>query len=1512
MQIIYIKNKLNNRQYYEFQDTAVVNGSITCMPDTMLKGANGYKFTSLDFANYWAAINNEYPVLKSFATGNLADVSTAKPMIDTSWYKADAKTLVIDSAEDLYGFWQLASSETFEGKTIQLGADIDLNNGWIPSIDAQGNLANIPDNPFLPINSSTNRFAGTFDGKGHTISGVYMDVEQDYVGLFGATALGSVLKNFKLTNSYFDTSEAYENLGIGTVVGELRGTMDSVYSDAIVNTIGRQLGGLAGRVIYSDKNFKEKVGINNSWYDGQIFMKTDSRWGAGIAGYVSYAGAVKKTDIDKYSIDFTNCLNSGYLNTNRTTSASSKDPDTSFGGQYIGGLIGGTDGALTLNVTDCMMSGNIDAVYHTYIGAIISRVNHNAIYNFTNTYATHESYEKDRLYNDITETGKLNKKNFILVNKADTVNYYAYYSTELDYENEWMAMKTDTPVLRSFADASLEANGNADWYKKGHSPYIIDTPEEFDGFRILVNGGKTFKGETVKLAANITMDKNMKFTPIGVSNTVCFDGTLEGQGYTISGINIDLADTRNVGLFGYLGTNSHIKNFKLADSSIVNSGSGAGNTGILAGVGKGNISNVYVKADVSLTTDSNPSGGFIGIFDNNGKERTISGCWFAGTINSSTTRSGGFVGRVYKGTLNIENCLNTGAISASGKVGGFVGSPYGAETEPTVNIKNSVGLGTVTGSTYAGSVVGSGHMSSANIENVYVVSTLNGYGLAGPESASSYANYKGIPMTLAIDALTGNNAYVNTVLDLKETWQVTVAGTPELKMFATGTAMTNFTGVKVAKSWYYNGFENSGSSMVLKTAQIASNADMRGFMQFVNTDNMKFTGQTIELAKSLTFDKENEPWTKIGKSGSVYFDGTFDGKGYTLKGIYLNDTSSHTGLFGYTGTNSVIKNFAVKDSSITGAYNTGVVAGVSKGNISDIYVASDVSVNCKNDVNAGGIIGIFDNNGQTRSIENCWFDGTITNTSDRVAGIAGRCYKGTLNVKNCLVTGTIVSKSTGSNARAGGLVGNADSGSTLNLENCIMMGTVKAATTTTVGSVIGRTNGKPIVNITKVFTTDKRTDLNGNEVSFNTTNATAGIGSSSTNDATINGSVSIVTAAKLKGLEGVTTTGFDFCSTNYLDGIWVATAEGPEMFKFSTKDAILDIPGQENLATRWYHEGVQTDDGMVYTIKTAADMYGFARYVNMAKDDFTGAIVKLDADIKFNGNWVPSVNASGDVTNLPSDVNVWAPIGDYDFTNGFNGIFDGQGHTISGLYVNHSKRDAGLFGITQTKAQIKNFTITNSYIKVNGNYNAVVSGTFLGTLMENIKVADSVTLKADYANGGFAGMISTNIERKISNCWFAGNIFGADKTHGGILGRSYAGTNTIENCLVTGKITSTINADARVGAFVGSADGTQKIIVKNCLSVATLNVASRNHVGNAIGKCIIENQIENAYVANMINYTGTDTSEFVTTNTIAGTAINKALFASKDAKEVVPGLFTNNTSWKAVEGKHPVLAWTTK
>ena len=111
-------------------------------------------------------------------------------------------------------------------------------------------------------------------------------------------------------------------------------------------------------------------------------------------------------------------------------------------------------------------------------------------------------------------------------------------------------------------------------------------------------------------------------------------------------------------------------------------------------------------------------------------------------------------------------------------------------------------------------------------------------------------------------------------------------------------------------------------------------------------------------------------------------------------------------------------------------------------------------------------------------------------------------------------------------------------------------------------------------------------------------------------------------------------------------------------------------------------------------------------------------------------------------TMLTADINLkdyfWTPIA------GFNGTFDGQGHTISGVMINNSSSYQGLFGVFGKSAKVRNLVIANSYISGGNNTGAVVGATD-GTsedasLIENCHVLGDVTIAGTGSNhGGIAG-----------------------------------------------------------------------------------------------------------------------------------------------------------------------------
>lgn len=172
---------------------------------------------------------------------------------DTSWFDDSYGTFIINTAAELAGVAQLVNEGVtdFAGKTIQLGSDISLYN--------QDNSKYTWD----PIGNDVTPFKGSFNGDGHTISGlnlrVYYDTDADEnrtCGLFGEVAGDgtNTIENLTLKNvSYAADMGVYEDSDEGQAFGSLAGytsgvNISNVHVDGLnVYGTAKYIGGIVGR-----------------------------------------------------------------------------------------------------------------------------------------------------------------------------------------------------------------------------------------------------------------------------------------------------------------------------------------------------------------------------------------------------------------------------------------------------------------------------------------------------------------------------------------------------------------------------------------------------------------------------------------------------------------------------------------------------------------------------------------------------------------------------------------------------------------------------------------------------------------------------------------------------------------------------------------------------------------------------------------------------------------------------------------------------------------------------------------------------------------------------------------------------------------------------------------------------------------------------------------------------------------------------------------------------------------
>ena len=266
-------------------ENAVVTYDVNLVPDGNLtvngtaykKVAMNYLFVPESNISVYYEINtlngtvkntiNNVPVKKNYRTNIIGNLLTSnatytveiKPgfeeeqyygpeFVKEPAYDADTKTYtVVDRYELLWVAQQVNDGlKTFKGETVQLAADIDLEN-----------------KPWTPIGTTGKHFQGVFEGADltkagssyPTISNLYIE-NGEYAGLFGTISNGALLRNFNLNHVRISGSDY-----LGAVVGQIYTTVENVtvtdaeitavpylLSDGVTYDGGAKVGGIAGLV----------------------------------------------------------------------------------------------------------------------------------------------------------------------------------------------------------------------------------------------------------------------------------------------------------------------------------------------------------------------------------------------------------------------------------------------------------------------------------------------------------------------------------------------------------------------------------------------------------------------------------------------------------------------------------------------------------------------------------------------------------------------------------------------------------------------------------------------------------------------------------------------------------------------------------------------------------------------------------------------------------------------------------------------------------------------------------------------------------------------------------------------------------------------------------------------------------------------------------------------------------------------------------------------------------------
>lgn len=539
------------------------------------------------------------------------------------------------------------------------------------------------------------------------------------------------------------------------------------------------------------------------------------------------------------------------------------------------------------------------------------------------------------------------------------------------------------------ADAWDGKDVNTDWYTKAEDgtgtadkPYEINTAAELAGLAALVNGtakdagnnpiaAANFKDKTIKLTADIDLG-NQAWTPIGNENgfaaKLAFSGTFNGDGYTVSGLNVP--DTYFPGLFGQISKIAAVQNL----------------------IVKGSVT-------VGFEADGVYGGGGGVVCDNNG---TVQNCGFYGSVNDEIGLDvGGVAGG---GNGEVRNCWyymtdkssSVSAVSvctATNCVVILSAEPMTADKRETL-LETLKTAAPVTGKVWSWT---EGAAYPTLVSNVSRSMTLKPYlnsctakvavsGLTGESGV--YLLENGVnTVTLLLDSgYSGENVYVRTnAANADGQIQLTTSGVS----VPIGNA---------EKTILYYGTEEDFEAGKWYTAgdapyQISTGKELVYLAQLVNDGN-NFSGKTIVLTANIDLSlicyaangetgAAEVNWTPIGVGSANAkeqkpFSGTFDGQGHTIGGLYINNSSQNQGLFGYIDKSAIVQNLIVTGSVTTSKEYTGGIVGRSprnKGTVRNCGFYGTVTATGT----SGGVVG-------GGNALNCWYYRT-----DEAASNLGVC-----------------------------------------------------------------------------------------------------------------------------------------------------------------------------------------------------------------------------------------------------------------------------------------------------------------------------------------------------------------------------------------------------------------------------------------------------------------------------------------------------------------------------------------
>ena len=873
---------------------------------------------------------------------------------------------------------------------------------------------------WTPIGTINQPFAGVFDGQNHVVTGLKIDRNEFYQGLFGYVSGTDDAHKAQIKNVAVRDAQIRASTEVGAVVGRygqftqgfveplencamiggtIQGTSGSMGQSCFVGGIvGRACGEIqrcyaTGDIIGAD-NAREYGGIV-----GESFKTVNACYSTGslsaLGSYADDFGGIIGNAYDAV----TNCYTTGDITGSLNNAATlgsivgcAMDRVTNCyatgsvkGWRAIGGIAGQAYGDTYAHATisGCMaLNTSVESNPFYSIGRVAGITGQESVLN--DNYA----WDGMRVNGQKIPEGQQSVENGADLTYDDTNGLSRQFETIFGGNSAWTYAENGLPTLKNVGGTQ---SGDLPVWMTSQNKVYIYTAADLAQLATDVNGGNSMSGKTVLLMNDIDLSAYANWTPIGTFTpnspqaNYPFSGVFDGQGYSITGLKMS-GNEDSKGLFGYAYCEA-IRNVVIRNPEI----EGKDQVGAL--VGYQAYSNQGIKNCAVIggkIQGRSHVGGLVGYME----ESPIQNCYSTCEVVAMDFYAGGIVGD-HRVVASIRNCYATGNISGTYS-GGIVGVAQ--------DVERCVALGqTVTGKS------SNRVTDSVRISDVYAWGGMkvNGntvtYGAANNENGADLVCNGGALSTQFSEIFANDNA-----------WTYTENGLPILKVVK-GEQSSEL------PSWMLS----DASTIYITTAQ-----QLKQLADEVNAGDSK-SGKTVLLMNDIDLSVYPN-WSPIGTLNMNWsdvsrpFSGVFDGQNHTISNLTCTSaTNGYAGLFGnFDGT---VQNLILRDAQITSESNAGAVVSNNYGG--RVLNCAMIGGSVKGKSIAGGVVSY--NRG---TVENCYATGDVTSLSGgRVCyagGVVGYNYtEGT--VQSCYAAGRVESEK-----HAGGAVG----GNYGTVQNCVALG----------------------------------------------------------------------------------------------------------------------------------------------------------------------------------------------------------------------------------------------------------------------------------------------------------------------------------------------------------------------------------------------------------------------------------------------------------------------------------------